>query len=247
MSDVEALGHLAQLYGIEPVWHDIWGGRHEVTHETLRALLGAMHVPAATDEQVRNSLRCPPREDLGRERAARAGGACIGAAAAAHAAPARGVGCAAAALAPGRGARPSPRGRVRAARAGGDRAHGARRRCARGAPAGPRPPSCAGVPPVHARRRRADAGTDAAGGGAAGVLPAGRGPGCRTRLWSHRAALHPALRTQLGHRGLHRPAHWCSSNGASAAQPSSASTRCTRCSPMRRHAPVRTAPPAACF
>lgn len=56
MADVEALGRLAQLYGIEPVWHDIWGGRHEVPHETLRALLGAMHVPAATDEQVRNSL-----------------------------------------------------------------------------------------------------------------------------------------------------------------------------------------------
>ena len=56
MADVEALGQLAQAYGIELAWHDIWGGRHEVTHETLRALLGAMHVPAATDEEVRSSL-----------------------------------------------------------------------------------------------------------------------------------------------------------------------------------------------
>ncbi len=56
MADVEALSHLAHAYGIEPFWHDIWGGRHEVTHETLRALLGAMHVPAATDDEVRSSL-----------------------------------------------------------------------------------------------------------------------------------------------------------------------------------------------
>jgi malto-oligosyltrehalose synthase/4-alpha-glucanotransferase len=56
MSDVEALGRLAQLYGIELVWDDIWGGRHEVSHSTLRALLAAMRVPAATDVDVHSSL-----------------------------------------------------------------------------------------------------------------------------------------------------------------------------------------------
>src|SRR5262245_2092039 len=56
LADVEALARLAQHYRIEPVWYDIFGGRHEVTHTALRALLAAMHVPAATDEEVQASL-----------------------------------------------------------------------------------------------------------------------------------------------------------------------------------------------
>jgi (1->4)-alpha-D-glucan 1-alpha-D-glucosylmutase len=56
MSDVESLRRLAQLYGIELTWHDIYGARHEVSDSTLRALLAAMHVPAATDAQVQSSL-----------------------------------------------------------------------------------------------------------------------------------------------------------------------------------------------
>src|SRR5262245_56699464 len=56
VADLEALSQLAHAYRIDPFWYDIWGNRHEVSHETLRALLGAMHVPAATDEAVRSSL-----------------------------------------------------------------------------------------------------------------------------------------------------------------------------------------------
>ena len=55
MAEADALGRLARLHGIEPVWHDIWGGHHEVAPETLRALLAAMHVPAATDEQAQKA------------------------------------------------------------------------------------------------------------------------------------------------------------------------------------------------
>ena len=56
MADLEALAQLAHAYRIDPFWYDIWGNRHEVSHETLRALLGAMHVPAANDGEVRRSL-----------------------------------------------------------------------------------------------------------------------------------------------------------------------------------------------
>ena len=46
------------------------------------------------------------------------------------------------------------------------------------------------------------------------MLSAAAVAGCGTRLRPHRAALHAALRPQLGDGRLHRPAHACSSNGA---------------------------------
>jgi len=56
MADLDALGRLAQHYGIELFWHDIWGNRHDVDEGALRALLAAMHVPAADDREVERSL-----------------------------------------------------------------------------------------------------------------------------------------------------------------------------------------------
>lgn len=44
----EQLDGLARQAGIDPAWWDIGGGRHAVSPETKRALLAAMHLPAAT-------------------------------------------------------------------------------------------------------------------------------------------------------------------------------------------------------
>ncbi|HUY03028.1 MAG TPA: 4-alpha-glucanotransferase [Rhodocyclaceae bacterium] len=45
----EALRHLAELCGILPDYHDIWGNRHVVSDLTRRHLLSAMHLPVDGD------------------------------------------------------------------------------------------------------------------------------------------------------------------------------------------------------
>lgn len=47
---------LAYAAGIQPEWHEVNGTHHRVTPETQRALLAAMHLPAATSDDVRSSL-----------------------------------------------------------------------------------------------------------------------------------------------------------------------------------------------
>ena len=54
MSD---LGRLAQLVGIEPFYHDIWGNRRETTDATIRALAAAMGLATGSSEEVAASLR----------------------------------------------------------------------------------------------------------------------------------------------------------------------------------------------
>ncbi|PWT72065.1 MAG: malto-oligosyltrehalose synthase [Proteobacteria bacterium] len=50
------LTRLAAAYGIQPLWHDIWGNVHHVPETTQRRLLVAMQVAASNDEEVRESL-----------------------------------------------------------------------------------------------------------------------------------------------------------------------------------------------
>jgi (1->4)-alpha-D-glucan 1-alpha-D-glucosylmutase len=56
VADLGSLTRLAAAHGIQPTWYDIWGNAHHVTETTLRALLAAMHVAAANDDQVHASL-----------------------------------------------------------------------------------------------------------------------------------------------------------------------------------------------
>ncbi|HEX4882529.1 MAG TPA: 4-alpha-glucanotransferase, partial [Casimicrobiaceae bacterium] len=53
----DGLHRLAQAHGIALDYHDIWGRLHRVDDEALRMLLGAMHVPARTNEEVEAALR----------------------------------------------------------------------------------------------------------------------------------------------------------------------------------------------
>ena len=53
---MNALSRLAEIYGIALDYHDVWGKPHAVAESTLRALLAAMDVPAATDAEVQHSL-----------------------------------------------------------------------------------------------------------------------------------------------------------------------------------------------
>jgi glycogen debranching enzyme GlgX len=69
--DPALLARLARAAGIDPVWHEISGQRHEVPAETLRALLHAMDLPASTRDAMRDSLarlsavpRLPPSATL---------------------------------------------------------------------------------------------------------------------------------------------------------------------------------------
>jgi 4-alpha-glucanotransferase len=57
-----ALRRLAIAHGIAPEYHDIWGARHCVQDDVLRALLAAMHVPSDTDAAVETGLRQLERE-----------------------------------------------------------------------------------------------------------------------------------------------------------------------------------------
>ncbi len=52
-----ALDELATAAGIEPLWYDIAGTRHEVTPDTKRALLAAMGLGVATTADARDRLR----------------------------------------------------------------------------------------------------------------------------------------------------------------------------------------------
>src|SRR5690606_16375105 len=56
MPEVQALEQLCAAYGIDTWYQDIWGRRHEVPEAGLRALLAAMGVPAATDQELREAL-----------------------------------------------------------------------------------------------------------------------------------------------------------------------------------------------
>ena len=63
-ADASLLAELAQAAGIDTAWHDISGTRHAVPEGTLRALLGALGLPAETAAQARDSLarrRAAPR------------------------------------------------------------------------------------------------------------------------------------------------------------------------------------------
>ncbi len=53
---MNTLARLAELHGIALDYHDVWGKRHAVGEATLRSLLSAMHVAAATDAEVEQSL-----------------------------------------------------------------------------------------------------------------------------------------------------------------------------------------------
>ena len=53
---MSALSRLAELHGIALEYHDVWGKLHTVAETTLRALLEAMDVAAATDADVESSL-----------------------------------------------------------------------------------------------------------------------------------------------------------------------------------------------
>jgi len=53
----EALTRLARLHGIAPNYHDIWGTHHQVSDESLVALLGAIGVRADTPEAVDVALQ----------------------------------------------------------------------------------------------------------------------------------------------------------------------------------------------
>ncbi len=54
---MSALDRLADFVGIEPFYHDIWGNRRETSAATKRALVGAMGLPTATDDEAESSLR----------------------------------------------------------------------------------------------------------------------------------------------------------------------------------------------
>jgi len=56
------LAALAERHGIALGYHDVWGGWHETSEPTLRALLAAMSVAASDAEAVGNSLRAYERD-----------------------------------------------------------------------------------------------------------------------------------------------------------------------------------------
>ena len=57
MSGTPALDHLARLAGIEDGWWDFFGEWRVVPAETKRVFLAAMGLPAATEDECRDSLR----------------------------------------------------------------------------------------------------------------------------------------------------------------------------------------------
>ena len=56
MSD-EALVQLAVAAGVNPAWKDVFGQTHRVSPESLRAVLNAIDLPAATGSDIAESLR----------------------------------------------------------------------------------------------------------------------------------------------------------------------------------------------
>ena len=76
MSDAD-LTALAEAAGIAPRWRDVHGGWHDVAPQTLRAVLGALGLPADGDSAVRDSLASVRQQAAGRDdarRGAAAGG-----------------------------------------------------------------------------------------------------------------------------------------------------------------------------
>lgn len=55
--DTTLLVRVAEAAGIATTWDEIGGSRHEVPEGTLRALLGALDIPARSDAELRDSLR----------------------------------------------------------------------------------------------------------------------------------------------------------------------------------------------
>lgn len=53
---MNVLARLAEVAGIEPFYHDIWGNRRDTSPETMRALLAAMGLRAGTEEEAAASL-----------------------------------------------------------------------------------------------------------------------------------------------------------------------------------------------
>ena len=53
---MSALDRLADLVGIEPFYHDIWGNRRDTSDATKRALVAAMGLPSGSDAEVESSL-----------------------------------------------------------------------------------------------------------------------------------------------------------------------------------------------
>ncbi|MCD6681322.1 MAG: malto-oligosyltrehalose synthase [Burkholderiaceae bacterium] len=52
----QRLEWLALAYGVDPYYEDVWGRRHDVTDDGLRALLAQLDVDAGDDDQVERSL-----------------------------------------------------------------------------------------------------------------------------------------------------------------------------------------------
>ncbi|TCI00544.1 glycogen debranching enzyme GlgX [Roseococcus sp. SYP-B2431] len=73
-ADPDLLARLAREAGLSPVWPDLEGREHQVPEATLRHILGALGLPAATAAQARDSLaRRRHRPPLPLHLAARAG------------------------------------------------------------------------------------------------------------------------------------------------------------------------------
>jgi 4-alpha-glucanotransferase len=56
MSD-EALVQLAIAAGVNPAWKDVFGAIHQVSPQSLRAVLHALDLPADSDSDIADSLR----------------------------------------------------------------------------------------------------------------------------------------------------------------------------------------------
>ena len=56
MGDTNALDRLAEIAGIEPRYHDIWGGEHVITPETKRNILNALGLPADDESAAASTL-----------------------------------------------------------------------------------------------------------------------------------------------------------------------------------------------
>lgn len=56
MTQENSIQQLAQAYGIQPDWTDIWGNRHPVTDEMYKALLSAMEVSANSQTEIDAAL-----------------------------------------------------------------------------------------------------------------------------------------------------------------------------------------------
>ncbi len=56
MTQESNIRNLAQAYGIQPEWRDIWGNAHTVTDEMYRALLSAMEVNANSQEEINQAF-----------------------------------------------------------------------------------------------------------------------------------------------------------------------------------------------